>query len=70
MSVSQEFITTHFLLRGTQSLKPVMPKLRKNQILTFITQQRCNSLCNYGLFKYSIFSDPGDIIGNFTTFEA
>ena len=70
MSVSQELITTHILLRGTKRLKPVMPKFRKKQILTFITQQRCNSLCNYGLFKYSIFSDPGYIIGKSTTFEA
>ena len=49
--------------------KLVMPKLRENQILTLITQQRYNSLCNHGLFKYSMFSAPGDIIGNFTTFE-
>ena len=50
-------------------MKPVMPKLRENQILTCITQQRCNSLYNHGLFEYSMFSAPGDIIGNFTTFE-
>ena len=50
-------------------IKPVMPKSREIQILTFITQQRCNSLCNHGLFKYPMFSAPGDIIGNFTTFE-
>ena len=69
-SQSLELITTHVLLRGTKLLKPVKPKSRKNQILTFITQQRCNSMCNHGLFKHSMFSDPGDIIGNFTTFEA
>ena len=45
------------------------PKSRENQILTLITQQRCNSLCNHELFKYSMFSAPGDIIGYFTTFE-
>ena len=69
MSVSQELITTHFLPRGTKCLKPVMPKSRENQILTLITEQRCNSLCNHGLFKYSMFSSPSGIIGNFTTFE-
>ena len=41
MSVSQKLITTHYLLRGTNSLKPVMPKLRENQILTLITKQSC-----------------------------
>ena len=69
MSVSQELITAHFLLRGTKCLKSGMPKSRENQILTLITQQRCNSLCNHGSFKYSMFSAPGDIIGSFTTFE-
>ena len=69
MSVSQELITTHFLLRGTKLLKHVMPKSHEKQILTLITQQRYNSLCNYGLFKYSMFSAPCDIIGYFTTFE-
>ena len=69
MSVTQELITTHFLLRGTEKLKLVIPKLRENKISTLITQQRCNSLCNHGLFKYSMFSASGDIIGNFTTFE-
>ena len=68
MLVSQELIMTHFLLRGTIRLKPAMPKWRKNQILTLITQKRCNSLCNHGLFKYSMFSAPGGIIGNFITF--
>ena len=43
MSDTQELITTHFLLRGTEKLKPVMPKLRENKIPTLITQQRCNS---------------------------
>ena len=28
------------------------------QILTLITQQRCKSLCNHGLFKYSVFLAP------------
>ena len=42
---------------------------RENQILTLITQQRCNSLCNHELFKYCMFSAPGDIIGYFTSFE-
>ena len=42
MSVTQELITTHFLLGGTEKLKPVMPKLRENKIPTLITQQRCN----------------------------
>ena len=65
----KELITTHFLLRETKWLKRVMPKSRENQILTLMTQQRCNSLYNHGLFKYSMFSAPGDIIGNFTTFE-
>ena len=37
-------------------------------ILTLITQQRCHSLRSHGLFKYSTFSAPGDIIDNFTTF--
>ena len=70
MSVFKELITTQFLQRDKMILKKlVMPKLRENQILTLITQQRCNSLCNHGLFKYSMFSAPGDIIGNFTTFE-
>ena len=50
-------------------IKPVMPKSRENQIVTLITQQRCNSLCNHGFFKYSMFSSPGDIIGIFITFE-
>ena len=49
MSVSQELITTDFLLSGT-----VMPKSHENQILTLSTQQRCKSLCNHGLFKYSV----------------
>ena len=69
MSVSQELITTHFLLSGTKRLKPVMPTLHEKQILTLITQPRCSSLCNHGLFKYSMFSAQGGIIGNFTTFE-
>ena len=69
MSVFQELITTHFLLRGTKGFKPAMPKSRENKILMLITQQRCNSLCNHELFKYSIVSALGDIIGNFTTFE-
>ena len=69
MSVSQELISTHFLLRGIKRSKPVMSQSRENQILALITQQRCNSLCNHGLFKYSMFSAPDDIIGNFTTFE-
>ena len=70
MSVFQELIFTHFLLRGTKRLKPMGPKSRENQILTFIIiQQRCNSLCNHELFKYSMFSAPRDIIGYFTTFE-
>ena len=30
----------------------------ENQILKLITQQRCKSLCNYGLFKYSVFLAP------------
>ena len=67
MSVSQELIMTHFLLRRTK--KPVMSESRGNQILTLFTQQRCNLLCNHGLCKYSMFSAPGGIIGNFTTFE-
>ena len=69
MPVSQELITTHLLLRGTKLLKPVMPKSHENQMLRFMTQQRCNSLQNHGLFKCSMFSAPGDIIGIFTTFE-
>ena len=69
MSVSQELIMTHLLLRGTQLLKPVMPKSHGNQLLMLITQQSCNSFCNHGLFKYSIISAPGGSIGNFTTFE-
>ena len=69
MSVSQELITTLFTERDNMIIKPGMPKWRKNQILTLITHQRCNSLCNHGLFKYSMFSAPGGIIGNFTTFE-
>ena len=51
-------------------IKACEAKSRKIQILTFITQQKCNSLCNHGLFKHSMFSDPDNIIGNFTTFEA
>ena len=66
MSVSRELITTHFLLRRTKWLKT---KSRENQILTLITKQRCTSLCNHGLFKYSMFAAPYDIIGNFTIFE-
>ena len=69
MSVSQELITTHVLLSGTKYLKPVMPTSHDKQILTLITQQRCSSLCNHGLFKCSMFSARGCIIGNFTTFE-
>ena len=69
MSVSQELIMTHCVLRGTKSSKPVMPRSLENQILTLISQQRCNSLYNHGLFKCSMFSAPGDSIGNFTTFE-
>ena len=52
MSVSQELTMTHFLLRGTKCLKLVMSKSHENQILTLITQQRRNSLCNY------VFSSP------------
>ena len=69
MSVSQMLITTHLVLRGTKWFKPVMPESRENQTLTLITQKRCNSLCNHGLFKCSMFSAPGGIIGYFTTFE-
>ena len=69
MSVSQEHITTRFLLIGTKRFKPVMPESYEIQSFTFITKQRCNLLCNHGLFRYSMFSAPGDIIGNFTTFE-
>ena len=36
-------------------IKPVMPKSHENQILTLFTQQRCISLFNHGLFKYSVF---------------
>ena len=38
------------------------------QILTLITQQMCSALCNHGLFKYSMFSARGGVIGNFTIF--
>ena len=34
MSVSQELITTHVLLSGTNGLKLVMPKSHENQVLT------------------------------------
>ena len=44
-----------FYFQGQNDFKPVMPKLHENQILTLITQQRCKSLCNHGLFKYSMF---------------
>ena len=64
MSVSEKLITTHFLLSGT-----VMTKSHENQILALITQQRWKSLCNHGLFKYSLFFSSGDIIGNFTIFK-
>ena len=64
----KELITTHLLLRETKWVKSVKPKPRENQILTLITQQRCNSLYNNRLFKYSTFSAPGDIIGNFYHF--
>ena len=57
------------LLRGTKCFKPVMPKSRENQTLRLITQTRCTSLCNHGLFRYSMFPAPGGIIGIFTTFE-
>ena len=60
---------TCFLLIGTKLLKPVMPESCEFQSFTFISQQRCNLLFNHGLFRYSMFSAPGDIIGNFTTFE-
>ena len=50
-------------------IKPVMPKSGANQILTLITQQRCNSLCNRGLSTHSMLPAPGDIIGNSATFE-
>ena len=46
-----------------------MPKSRENQIQTLITHPRYNSLCNHGLFKHSMFSGPGDSIGNLATFD-
>ena len=68
-SVSQVLIKTQFILRGTKCLKPVIPYMSEIQILTFSTRHRCNSLWNHGLFRYSMFSAPGDIIGNFTNLE-
>ena len=45
-------------------IKSVMPKLRENKILTFITQQRCNSLCNHGLLIIIItFFQDDNIFG-------
>ena len=53
-----------FYCQGQNDKKPVMPKSHENQILTLITQQICKSLCNYGLFKYSV-----SLAGNCNIFE-
>ena len=55
MSVSQELISTQNCTDWDKMIK--------------VTQHRYNSLRNHGLFKYSMFSDPGAIIGNLATFE-
>ena len=46
-----------------------MPKMFENQILLLITQKRINLLHNYQLFKYSMGSGQGNIIGYFATFD-